>query len=98
MSSGPEPERPWGTRRPLVSLEQWRLVVFFALIAAVVLLLWELATLFPRHASDLDNVSFISLAAFAVLIMSGVIFRRRAGFAEVSRSIAIWTGVAAMLV
>jgi len=98
MSSGPEPERPWGVRRPLVSPEQWRLVVFFALIAAIVLLLWELATLFPRHASDLDNVSFISLVAFAVLVMSGLIFRRRASFADVSRSVAIWTGVAAVLV
>ena len=98
MSGEQKPERPWGGPRPLVSLEQKRIIVFFALIGAIALLLYELASLFPRHASDLDTIQFISLAAFAVLIMSGLIFRRRAGFGEVSRSIAIWTGVAATLV
>lgn len=97
MSGEQKPERPWGAPRPLVSLEQKRVIVFFALIGAIVLLLYELASLFPRHASDLDTTQFISLAAFAVLVMSGLIFRRRAGFGEVSRSIAIWTGVAAFL-
>src|SRR5579864_5937043 len=97
MSGEQKPENPWGTPRPLVSLEQKRIIVFFALIAAIVLLLYELASLFPRHASDLDTMQFISLSAFAVLVMSGLIFRRRAGFGEVTRSIAIWTGVAAVL-
>ena len=81
-----------------MSGEQKRVIVFFALIGAIVLLLYELASLFPRHASDLDTIQFISLAAFAVLVMSGLIFRRRAGFGEVSRSVAVWTGVAAVLV
>jgi aspartyl protease family protein len=98
MGGEQKPERPWGAPRRLVSLEQTRVIVFFALIGAIVLLLWELASLFPRHASDLDTVQFISLAAFAVLVMSALIFRRRAGFGEVSRSIAIWTAVAAVLV
>src|SRR5215471_558205 len=98
MSGEQKPERPWGAPRPLVSLEQKRIIVFFALIGAVVLLLYELASLFPRHASDLDTIQFISLAAFAVLVMSGLIFRRRAGFGEVSRSVGIWTGIAVVLV
>ena len=76
-----------------------RLAVLIALIAVLALGLWRLSLLFPGRAnSDFDTVQFINLAAFGVLIASGLIFARRITVRETVRNLSLWTGIAAVLV
>jgi aspartyl protease family protein len=93
-----EPERPWGEPPPRLNDRTKRQIVLVALVACVIFLIWRLANLFPRRFSDMDSASFIQLAGFAMLVASGLVFGRRIRFAEATRNIAIWLGVAGVLV
>jgi aspartyl protease family protein len=92
-----EPERPWGEPPPRFT-DLHKRIVFVALIACVALLLWQLSSLFPRRFSDMDAASFIQLAGFGLLVASGLVFGRRMRFADATRHIAIWLGIAGVLV
>jgi aspartyl protease family protein len=91
---------PWHRDPPPPSYNpSLRLAVLVALIVVLALGLWRLSLLFPGRAnSDFDSVQFINLAAFGVLVASGLIFARRITVKETLRNLSLWTGIAAVLV
>lgn len=70
-------------------------------IAALILLgigLWQLSMLFPGGArSDIDHAYIIQGVAIVALISSGLVFGRQIRASEAMRNIALWVGIAAIL-
>src|SRR6516165_6742915 len=96
----PDAPGPWHRDPPPPSYNpSLRLAVLVALIVVLALGLWRLSLLFPGRAdSDFDTAQFINLAAFGVLVASGLIFARRVTVRETVRNLSLWTGIAAVLV
>ena len=75
------------------------LILWFALLLAVVLGLWSLASTFPGSlSSDFEMARVVWLFAFLALVSSGVVFSRRIDLGETARNLAIWVGITAVLV
>jgi aspartyl protease family protein len=89
---------PW-QRPPAGGSSRNRFLIWIALVGVGCFGLWELSRLFPGSLTDSwDQAYFIRYAAILVLVASGVVFGRRFSFKESSRNIAIWMGIAAVLV
>jgi aspartyl protease family protein len=98
-------EGPWGAPKPPpnpapLSREnaRTRLLVWIALILAGALGLWELARLFPDSIAKFDSPNLGYMVVLLVVISAGLVFGRRFTARETFRNIALWTGVAAVLV
>ena len=75
------------------------MLIWAALVGAGALGLWELSRLFPNAINDTtDRAYFLRMVAVLVLVASGFVFGRRFSFKEGVRNIAIWMGIAAVLV
>lgn len=91
-------EGPW-KRNPPRSGTRGGFVVWLGAAALLGGLVWWLAGAFPGAIdSDFDRVRLIWLVAILGLCASSLIFARRFRMGEVLRNIAIWTGLAAILV
>lgn len=91
---------PWHRPLPVTQsmMQRHRFVIRIALIAAVLLGVWELSRLFPNSIGDsMDEAHFTRNLLLLVLIASGLLTSRRFGFKESVRNIAVWTGIAAAL-
>jgi aspartyl protease family protein len=96
----PENKSPW--RDPLprkradfhVGMAVWLLLAVAAGVG-----LWGLFSYFPGSLGSQDNqMSFVHGIALLALISSGLLFSRRIEFNNVGRNIAIWIGVAFVLI
>jgi aspartyl protease family protein len=86
---------PWSPRS---APGRGRLVVAITLAGLLGLGLWLLTEMFPgRVSGDGDWSYFVRLLAGLLVIGSSFIFIRRVGFGEVARNLAIWMGIAAVL-
>jgi aspartyl protease family protein len=91
----PEPQTPW--TRPAPS--RWRFAVWFSLLAAVGLGCWLLSRAFPEGSrSDYDQAQIVYAFALLALVSSSIVLSRRFSLGESLRNIAIWAGIAAVLV
>jgi aspartyl protease family protein len=78
---------------------RYRVLIWIALVGAGAVGLWEMSRLFPDAITDsMDEAYFVRMLAVLVLVASGVVFSRRFSFRESARNIAIWMGIAAVLV
>lgn len=95
-----DPNSPWHRDPPPRSYNpSLRLVVLVALVLVLGFGLWKLSQAFPGRAdTDFDTAQFINLAAFGVLIASGLVFSRQITLKESLRNLSLWTGIAAVLV
>ena len=76
-----------------------RLFIWLGVLGLLGVVIWQLSALFPgRIASDWDRARLIQLIAILALVSGSVLFSRRIKASEVVRNIAIWAGVAAVLV
>ena len=76
-----------------------RFLIWLALIAAGALAIWELNRLFPDSLSDTgDQAYLVKLCAILVLLASGIAYGRRVDVKETVRNVALWAGIAAVLV
>jgi aspartyl protease family protein len=86
---------PPGAQKP----SNMRHLLWWALIAAGVLAIAALWRMFPGAlASPGDQGAFLRLSAMLVLVASGVVYSRRFSARETLRNIALWCGIAAVLV
>src|SRR6185437_3722252 len=74
-----------------------RLLVWIALILALVVGLVELSRLFPDAISREDQPYLFYMVGWLALLSAGVVFARRMRWREAARNIAIWGIVAAIL-
>jgi aspartyl protease family protein len=74
-----------------------RLLVWIALLLAVIVGLLELSRLFPGTVSKQDQPYLVYMVGWLALLSAGFVFARRARFGEVARNIAIWGVIAAVL-
>ena len=75
------------------------LFLWVGLLLAVGIGIWFLSIRFPGQISSSENSSLevVRLVAILALVSSGLIFARQINFGEVVRNIAIWTGLAAVI-
>ena len=75
------------------------LVLWVGLLLAVGTGIWFLTVLFPGQASSGEHsrLEIVRLVAILAFVSSGLIFARQINLGEVARNIAIWTGLAAVL-
>ena len=90
-------QRPVAPTAPPV-LRRTRLLVWIALMLAVVVGEVELSRLFPGTISDQDKPRLVYYLGWLALLSAGFVFARRMRFGEIARNIAIWTGIGAVLV
>jgi aspartyl protease family protein len=77
---------------------RYRFLIGIALVAAILLGVWELSRLFPNSIGDsMSEAYFTRALLILILVASGVISSRRFGLKESARNIAIWIGIAAVL-
>ena len=74
-----------------------RLLVWIALILAIIVGLVELSRLFPGAVSSEDKPWLVYMLGWLVLLSAGLVFARRVRFGEVVRNVAIWSVIAAVL-
>jgi len=82
-----------GSRLPLGVL------LWIGLLVVVGIGIWLLSALFPGQLSSGDdsNLEIVRLVAILAFVSSGMVFTRRIKFGEVARNIAVWTGLAAII-
>ena len=95
----PENRNPWEREPPPdgkgSGLGLW---LWLALIGGVGLLVWFLATQFAFRSTTGDHwAHLVRLLAVLAFVSSGLIFLRRVNVRETVRNIAIWVGIAALL-
>ena len=75
------------------------LFLWIGLILAVGIGVWLLSILFPGQISSEDDSHLRIIRSIGVLalISSGLLYARRIRFGEVARNIAVWTGLAAII-
>ena len=95
----PENRNPWEREPPPDSKgRSFGLWLWLGLIGGVGLLVWFLATQFAyQPTTDDDWAHIIRMMAVLALVSSGLIFLRRINVRETARNIAIWVGIAAVL-
>lgn len=76
-----------------------RFIVWICVLAALGFGVWALSNAFPGSMdSDFGIARAVWLFALLALVSSGVVFSWNIKFGEAARNIAIWTGIAAVLV
>jgi aspartyl protease family protein len=91
-------KRPWG-RPPERSRSKTGFVIWLVLLIAMGFGVWKLSELFPGQlSSDFDRANLIWLLVLVAVISAGVVRTGRRNLGELSRNIAIWLGVAAVLI
>lgn len=95
----PENRNPWEREPPSESKgSSFGLWLWLGLIAGAGLLVWFLATQFAYQPTTEDDwAHIIRMMAVLALVSSGLIFLRRINVRETARNIAIWVGIAAVL-
>lgn len=94
-SGGPWARPPSGNRNSSPA----RFWIWIGVVAAGALGIWELSRLFPSSITNTtDQAYFVRYLAILVLIASGIVYGRRFSAKESLRNIAIWIGIAAVLV
>src|SRR5882672_10373011 len=89
---------PWG-RPPERQTSPARFVLWLVLLVAMGFGVWKLSELFPgKVSSDWDRANLIWLLILLGVISAGVLRIRRRNLGELSRNIAIWLGLAAVLI
>ena len=89
---------PWD-RPPQRESSPARFVLWLVLLVAMGFGVWKLSELFPgRLSSDFDRANLIWLLILLGVISAGVLRVRRRNLGELSRNIAIWLGLAAVLI
>ena len=96
--TNPDDDGPWRRdappRRPTIGFILW-----LALLAAVGLVVWQLASMFPGSlTSEFDQANLIQIIAVIAFVSSGLIFVRRVNVKETVRNVALWVGIAAVLI
>jgi aspartyl protease family protein len=87
---------PW--EHPPKAQIRRRYPLWFALVLAAGLGLWQLSKMFPGSiTSDADRARFVYLLAVLTIVSSSVVFSQRYRFGQVMRAVALWTGFAAVL-
>jgi aspartyl protease family protein len=90
-----DPNGPWG-RKPRPN---FRVYVWLGLVAAIIGSVWLLARAFPeQRLGGLAESNLYYLVTLLALISAGIVFGRRFTWREAARNIAIWSGVAVVLV
>lgn len=90
-------EGPWNKRKHGADL-RIRRYVWLGLLALGAVGLLELARLFPHSVESYDGAYLIVFVGWAVILSAGLIFSRQLGLGEAVRNIAIWAGIACVLV
>lgn len=82
-----------GSRFPL------GLLLWVGLLLILGIGIWLLSALFPGQlSSDEDSyLEIVRLVAILAFVSSGLVFTRQIKFGEVARNIAVWTGLAAII-
>ena len=94
-ANGPWDDRP---REPGPPVSRVRFYIWIAALAGGGLLLWELSRLFPGTANDgWSDTYLVRNVAILALVSSGILYSRQFKVREVVRNIAIWMGIAAVL-
>jgi aspartyl protease family protein len=89
------PEEPW--RRPPTP-HRWRVAIYFGVLAAVGIGIWQLSRLFPETSlSGEDRGQALYMFALLAMVTSGVVFSRQFRLGEALRNIALWAGIFAVL-
>ena len=91
---------PWGEdSEDLESRSSLALILWLGLLLAIGLGVWALFSLLPGPSSSDEDLypDLVYLVAILAFVSSGIIFTRRFNFGEVARNIAVWTGLAALL-
>jgi aspartyl protease family protein len=101
----PHPDGPWSAPPdpPPASAAPRRrnlrgLILWLALLGAGVAAYVALRLLFPGQLSGMDQGDALRLLGMMALVSSGLVFARRIKVGEAARNIAIWLGLAAVLV
>jgi len=93
----PDIQGPW--HRPPAPPSTSRKFIAFAVIAAGALAIWELWRLFPGALADTtDQARLAQYSIMLAAVASGLVYSRRFTARETFRNIAIWTGIAVVLV
>jgi len=93
----PDTNGPW--HRPPAAPSSSRRFVALALIAGGALAIWELWRLFPGALTDSDDQArLVQYSIMLAAVASGVVYSRRLTTRETFRNIAIWAGIAVVLV
>jgi aspartyl protease family protein len=93
----PDINGPW--QRPPVARPSSRKFVLLAVLGAGALGVWELSRLFPGALSDAgDQARLVRLSVMLAALAAGLVYSRRFTARETFRNIAIWAGIAVVLV
>src|SRR5262249_9115213 len=97
MSDGEGPWRqPPQPKRAPSSARFWLWLILLLVAGAAV---WKLTDIFPGQvATDWDRANIMQLIVVLGIVSAGVVFGRRMSLKVVLRNLAIWAGVAAVLV
>ena len=90
---------PWRPRNPNALSGRNRLLVLLGIAAAFGLGIWFLDRLFPGAIRGQGNMArLVYMVAWAALLASGLVASRQVSFGQTIRNIAIWLGIAAIIV
>src|SRR5882672_6407258 len=89
---------PWH-RPPERSSSKTAFVIWLVLLFAMCFGVWKLSELFPGQlSSDLNRANLIWLLFLLAVISAGVVRTGRRNLGELTRNVAIWLGLAAVLI
>ena len=92
-------DNPWRRQPNPSPPHPARVYVWLGFLIACSIGLWALFHLFPEVSlSDMDSAWIVRLFAILALGSSAILFSRQMRLSEVARNIAIWLGIAAVLV
>jgi len=95
--SMPDTKGPW--HKPPADRSSTRRFIALALIVGGALAIWELWRLFPGALADTtDQARLVQYSIMLAAVASGVVYSRRFTTRETFRNIAIWAGIAIVLV
>ena len=92
MNSG-----PWGAPPPRRKPSRLGLTVWFAGLAAIIVLLWLLARNFPEQDAPLGDAYLWRTVAVLAVVSSGLLYVRDVNLKTTTRNILLWLGVAGVL-
>jgi aspartyl protease family protein len=94
-----DPNGPWARKQPTPPRSPFRLYIWLGLMVAIIGSVWLLARAFPeQRLGGLAEGRLYYLVTLLALVASGIVFGRQFKWRESLRNIAIWGGIAALLV